>query len=99
MDVILSIPDEFATALIAGGKEPGRFALEAVALEGYRSDALSEYQVKLLLGLEHRLDVHAFLKEHGVPLNYGIEELEQDLIAAREIVARVEAERAAGKLR
>lgn len=99
MDVTLNIPDDLAKKLFAGGKDPGRAVLEAIALDAYRNDSLSEYQIQLLLGFEHRLDVHAFLKDRRVPLNYGVEEYEEDLPVVNEIVARVAAERAAGKLR
>jgi hypothetical protein len=47
-----------------------------VALEGYRSGALSESDVREMLGFPTRMQVHAFLKEHSVYLQYGIDELE-----------------------
>ena len=45
-------------------------ALEALALEGYRTERLSESELRQMLGFETRMQVHAFLKEHGVYLNY-----------------------------
>jgi Uncharacterised protein family (UPF0175) len=99
MEITVSIPDDIAKRLFAEGKDPARVVLEALALEGYRSDLLSEYQIKLLLGFDTRYEVHGFLKERAVPLNYGIEELEKDLIAAREITARILAERGAARVR
>jgi hypothetical protein len=45
-----------------------RHALETIAVEGYRTGALSEIQVRRLLGLETRFEVHALLKDHRVPL-------------------------------
>jgi len=50
-----------------------------LALEGYRSDTLTEEQVRRILGYGTRMQVHAFLKEHGVYLNYDLEDLEQDM--------------------
>lgn len=99
MDVTLNIPDDMAKAVFPKGKDPARAVLEAIALEGYRSDTLTEYQIKLLLGFETRYEVHGFLKEHRVPLNYGIEEFEKDLAVVDEIVARAESDRALGKIR
>jgi hypothetical protein len=32
-----------------------------------------------LLGFETRIEVHAFLKEHGVYLNYTVEDLQRDI--------------------
>jgi hypothetical protein len=40
--------------VIAPDKAPARAALEALALEGYRSERLSEYDVRQLLGFETR---------------------------------------------
>ena len=44
--------------------------LEAIAIEGYRSGALTEHQVQRLLGLDSRFEVHGLLKEHHVPLRW-----------------------------
>jgi Uncharacterised protein family (UPF0175) len=52
-----------------------------VALAWYRSGALSEEQVRRLLSYDTRLEVHAFLKDHDVPLRYTLEDLEQDRAA------------------
>lgn len=43
-----------------------REALELVAAQGYQAGELTEHQVQEMLGLETRLDVHAFLKERGI---------------------------------
>jgi hypothetical protein len=52
-------------------------------VEGYRTGALSETQVRRMLGLESRFDVHALLKEHRVPLRDTQADLEDDLAAHR----------------
>ena len=62
-----------------------RAALEALALEGYRSDRLSEADIRELLGFETRMEVHGFLKKHGAFLHYSDLDLEHD----REIASRV----------
>lgn len=62
-----------------------RRTLEAIALEGYRSGALSESQVRRPLGFETRMDVHAFLKQAGVPLHYTKADVEEDLEAHRKL--------------
>jgi len=54
-------------------------------VEGYRTGALTETQVQRLLGLETRLQVHALLKRHKVPLHYTQADLEADLAAHREL--------------
>ena len=52
--------------------------LKSLALAWYQSGELSEERLRRLLDYSTRLRVHAFLKEHGVPLRYSLEDLEQD---------------------
>ena len=79
MDVQLQIPDDLARIIQSDQPDLSRAAVEALALEGYRSKRLSETQVRRLLGFRTRMQVHAFLKAHNVYLNYSIQELELDL--------------------
>jgi hypothetical protein len=78
VDIVLKIPDELARQVAPDGKDPSRVALEALALEGYRSELLSESAVRQMLGFETRMQVHAFLKDHGVYIHYDISDFEQD---------------------
>jgi hypothetical protein len=78
MDVQLQIPDDVARIIQSEQPDLSRAALEALALEGYRSKRLSEAQVRRMLGLRTRMQVHAFLKAHNVHLNYSADELEKD---------------------
>ncbi len=57
-----------------------RTALEAIALEGYRSDRLTGFQVMEMLDLETRLELDAFLKAHHIDLEYSFEDLERERI-------------------
>jgi Uncharacterised protein family (UPF0175) len=79
MTIVLNLPEDVAKDLSMEERDLPRLALEAMALEGYRSRHLSEEQVRRMLGFESRWDVHAFLKEHGVYLNYSMEDLKEDL--------------------
>ena len=79
MDVQLQIPDDVARVIQEKQPDLSRAALEALSLEGYRTGRLSESQVRRMLGLRTRMQVHAFLKAHNVYLNYSIQELESDL--------------------
>ena len=56
-----------------------RVEAESLVLERYGRGDLSDEQARRMLGFETQFQVHAFLKEHGVYLNYGLEDLEQDL--------------------
>jgi predicted HTH domain antitoxin len=67
MEVTLHIPDEIAKRLSATGGDVSRRALEAIALEGYRDQTLTLFQVSELLGLS-RVETEAFLGQHHVPL-------------------------------
>jgi predicted HTH domain antitoxin len=60
-------------------------ALEALAVEGYRTGALTANQVRRLLDFESRFQVHALLKEHRVPLRYTEADIENDLAVHREL--------------
>lgn len=89
MNLELQIPDEVAHLLTSEYADLPRAAVEALALEGYRSKRLSEGQVRQVLDLSSRLQVHAFLKEHGVHLHYSLDDLEQDRETSRELEERV----------
>jgi len=80
MQVTLHIPDEIVKRLSAAGGDVSRRALEAVALEGYREQALTLYQVSEMLGLS-RVETEDFLGRHHVPLAV-IDEADLDREAA-----------------
>lgn len=80
MNVTIELPDEVARQLSANdGADVPRAIQEMVALEGYRSGRLTHAEVMALLGLEHRTQVDAFLKEHRVGLQQTAADLEEDL--------------------
>jgi hypothetical protein len=93
MTITIEIPDEFASRLASEGQDPARAALEAIALDGYRSDRLTEADIRQLLGFETRMEVHGFLKEHGAFLPYTAEDLEHDREVARQVAQRAQTER------
>jgi hypothetical protein len=49
-----------------------------------RSKWFSEGQLWQMLRFSSRIEVHTFLKEHGVHLHYCLEDLEQDREISRE---------------
>lgn len=83
MTITVSVPDELAPALAAPGQDLERAALEAWGLEAYRQRRLSEFQLRTLLGLSSRWELHALFKERKVDM-YTLEEFEQDLAAIEE---------------
>ena len=76
--ITIELPDELSALVAASGMTPERAAVEALALEAYRDCKLSASQLRRLLGYRTRMQVHAFLKEHGVYLRYGPADLEHD---------------------
>jgi len=80
VEVTFRIPDDIAKRLSAAGEDVSRRALEAVALEGYREQALTLFQVSEMLGLS-RVETEDFLGRHHVPLAV-IDEADLDREAA-----------------
>jgi len=85
MQVTLDLSDDISAALEGQWRDLPRQALEALAVEGYRTGALTETQVRRLLDLETRFQVHSLLKEHRVPLCYSEADFEDDRSPHREL--------------
>lgn len=82
MKITVELPDD-----VAQRPDPGRQALEALAIEGYRSGALTHYEASHLLQLS-RLEFDELLKHRNIGDNaYDVEDLDQDL----ETLERLEA--------
>jgi predicted HTH domain antitoxin len=83
MEITVKLPDD-----LAQHQNPGREALEALVIEGYRSGALSQYQASQFLGLS-RFQFDGFLKERHIQEHaYGVEDLEQDQETLRQLQSR-----------
>ena len=78
MQLTLDLPDELTAALAPSAQDLPRAVFAAVALEAYRENKLSTAQLRRLLGYHTRTETHAFLKEHGVFLRYGLADLDHD---------------------
>jgi predicted HTH domain antitoxin len=74
MQITVELPDD-----IARHADPGREALEALAIEGYRSGKLTHHQAARLLGM-NRFEFDGFLKDRQIYDHaYSVEDLERDL--------------------
>ena len=80
----IELPDELSAALAGPHGDLTRAAYEALALEAYRERNLSTSQLRRVLGYETRMEVDGFLKDHGVELEYTMEDLERDRAAHRQ---------------
>lgn len=78
MEVSIHLPDDIAQRVQAQGEDVPRHVLESLALAWYQSGELNEEQLRRMLGYSIRIQVHVFLKEHGVPLRYSLQDMEQD---------------------
>ena len=82
MEITVQIPDD-----LLDQPNPGRFMLESLAIEGYRSGALSQFELTKLLGFS-RFETDGFLKKHQVMENaYGVDDLACDLMSLSKIPA------------
>ena len=77
MEVTIHVPADIAARWQSQGDLP-RDVLEGAALEAYRKRIIGESRLQQWLGFDTRFEVHAFLKAHGVPFNYSLEDLEYD---------------------
>lgn len=84
-DVTITLPDELVAALNAPGRDLRRAALEAVALDAYRTRKISAAQLRAVLDFQTRTEVDAFLKAHGIELEYGLDDLERDRETHRQL--------------
>ncbi|MGH9323476.1 MAG: UPF0175 family protein [Vicinamibacteria bacterium] len=82
------MPEDIAKRLEGKWGDLSQAAREAIAIEGYRSGALSQNQVQRLLGLASRWDVDAILKRAGVYLEYTEEDLDREIEVSRELTGQ-----------
>ena len=87
MQITLDLPEDIVQELRSKWKDLPRIALESLALEAYRSRALTAAQLRRLLGFETQMQVDAFLKEHEV-YDFTAADFEQDRETLRQIRAR-----------
>lgn len=78
MSITIELPDEIAQQLENAWGNVSRRALEALAVEGYRSGDLSAGQVAELLGLSP-WETEKFLKKREADLHYSPDDLQLDL--------------------
>ena len=87
MEITLNLPEDIARGLEAKWKDLPRAALESLALEAYRSRALTAAQLRRLLVFETQMQVDGFLKEHEI-FDYSAADFEQDRETLRELRMR-----------
>ena len=83
MNVAIEIPDDVARQLAARSGEVSRAVLEAVAVEAYRSGAITSAQVQQMLGLRSRWETEALLRRAEAYHDYTMDDLDRDIAAIR----------------
>jgi predicted HTH domain antitoxin len=88
MTLHIAIPSGIEHQLkVEWGVDFERRALEALAIEGYRTGALSSGQVAEMLRVS-RYEADGFLKERGVEPPFSLDEFRQSNIALEALLAR-----------
>ncbi len=88
MNIAIEVPEDIGHQLLARWGDISQRALEALTLEAYRSEVITEVQVQRMLNLSSRWEVEAFLKRAKAYLDYTEADLEQDILAIRNVVPR-----------
>jgi predicted HTH domain antitoxin len=88
MDITIPVPSDIEQRLQAHLGSLSQKALEAVAVEAYRSQLISADEVQRMLQLPSRLATDTFLKAHGAYLHYAEADIEQDLAAIDRALAK-----------
>jgi len=78
MQVTLNLPDELVRQLAGDGGDLSRAAVEALAIDAYRMNRITGFQLRQVLEIPSRHDLDGFLKRHGVPLEYTIEDFDRE---------------------
>jgi uncharacterized protein UPF0175 len=78
MRIWLDLPDALVAQLIDRGQDLSRSALEAMAIDAYRMRRLTSHQLCQLLEISSRDELDGFLKHHGVPLEYTVDDFERE---------------------
>jgi hypothetical protein len=85
MRITLELPEDIAAGLGFKWKDLPRAALESLALEAYRSQALTGAQLRRLLGFETGMQLDTFLNDHDV---FTAADFEQDQETLRDLLIR-----------
>jgi hypothetical protein len=78
MRIWLDLPDDVIEQLADKGKDLSRSALEALAIDAYRMRRITSYRLGQVLDIPSRDELDAFLKHHGVPLEYTFKDFERE---------------------
>jgi hypothetical protein len=85
MEVTVQIPDELAYRMGASARDLSRRALEALAIEEFKSGRINKPELRRLLGFGTRYQLDGFLKSHDFYEEYTMEDFELDRDALKQL--------------
>lgn len=88
MNVAIELPEDIAHQLTAKWGDISQRALEALAIDAYRSGVITEAQVQRMLSLPSRWELEALLNRAQAYLDYTEADLERDILAIRKATSR-----------
>jgi predicted HTH domain antitoxin len=83
MQITLELPDELLQHF--SQDHLSREILEALAVQAYQTEKITNAEVGRILGLPSRWATDAFLKEHNADLHYDDADLERDRETLRQL--------------
>ena len=78
MEVAFNIPDDLAPRVNADDNNLWRRALEAFALEEYKTGHITSEDLRRMLGYTTRYQLDGFLKSHGVFHDYTMDDFNRE---------------------
>lgn len=78
MNTVLELPDTMPAICKVGKKEVSNYLKKLIAVELYREGLVSLGKASNIAGIE-KIDMMDLLREKKISLQYGVEELEEDL--------------------
>jgi hypothetical protein len=84
-NIAIELPEDVARVLREKWGDLTQHTIETLAIEGYRTRTLSASQVRRMLGFQTRMEVDAFLKQHGVYRDYTEADLDRDIETLRQL--------------
>lgn len=88
MDIAIQLPEDVVRQLEAEWGDVSQHALEALALDAYRSGIITEAEVGRILKLSSRFEIDAFLKKSHAYLDYTESDLERDIAAIQKVLTQ-----------
>lgn len=78
MAITIQIPDEIEQELRRQVPDLDASAREQFLISNYQAGRLSTADIAEVLGLDTRHEAQVWLAQRGVPVNYSLDDLEQD---------------------